>query len=216
MPGTITALEIQKRNKERVNVYLDGDYSFSLTLIEAARLHRGQVLSDDDIAALQAQDAVEKAVDRAVRFLSFRPRSVQEIRRNLSQKGVAEPTVEAALARLEKLGYVDDEAFARFWVNNRDDFNPKGPRALRQELRQKGIANSIIDQALAAVDFTDAATRAVQRQVKRWQTLDQPAFKQKVYEFLARRGFLNETIKDVTTQLIEDLVIPDTDEFDYD
>ncbi len=216
MPGTITALEIQKRNQERVNVYLDGAYSFSLSLIEAARLHRGQVLSDGDIAALQAQDAVEKAVDRAVRFLSYRPRSVSEIRRNLSQKGVDEPAVEAALARLEKLGYVDDEAFARFWVSNRDDFNPKGPRALRQELRQKGISNTIIDQALATVDFTDAATRAVQQRAKRWQHLERPAFQQKVYQFLARRGFLGETIQDVTAQMVEALAIPDIDEFDYD
>ncbi len=216
MPGMVTALVVQPRNKERVNVYLDGVYGFSLTLIEAARLHRGQVLSDDEIAALKAQDAIEQAVDRAVRFLSYRPRSSSEIRRYLTQKGVEPLAIDAALDRLQTLGYVDDRAFARFWVANRDEFNPKGPLALRQELREKGIPSAIIEQALAEVDFADAAWRAVERRASRWQDLDRRAFQQKVYQFLARRGFLAETVADVTARLLEELGIPEMDDFDRD
>ncbi|MCI0353322.1 MAG: hypothetical protein L0Z53_28210, partial [Acidobacteriales bacterium] len=78
----ITALEVQKKNKERVSVYLDGEYAFSLSLVEAARLRKGQALAEDDIHALQGQDEIGKAVDRAARFLAYRPRSVQEVRRN--------------------------------------------------------------------------------------------------------------------------------------
>lgn len=216
MPGTITALEVQQRNKQRVNVYLDGEYSFSLALIEAARLRRGQTLSDEEIAELKARDALEQAVDQAVRFLSYRPRSISEVRRYLEQKGAAPPVIDATIARLEKLGYVDDLAFARFWVSSRDEFNPKGPLALRQELREKGVSNSIIDQVLAEVDFADAAYRAVQRRVQRLRNLDRQAFRQKVYPYLARRGFVAETVHDVMARLMEELEIPEQDDFEND
>lgn len=217
MPATISALEVQKRNKERVSVFLDGEYAFSLTLIEAARLHKGQTLSDSEIAELRARDSIERAVDQAVRFLSFRPRSTSEIRDNLTKKQVPPEAIEAALERLTQLGYVDDLAFARYWVNNRDEFRPKGPLALRQELREKGITSRLCDQVLAEVDFADAAYRAVQRQVRRWNGLDQTTFRQKVYEFLARRGFRAETIRDVTGRLQEELEIPpDEEPFDFD
>ena len=217
MPATISALEVQKRNKERVSVFLDGEYAFSLTLIEAARLHKGQTLSDSEIAELRARDSIERAVDQAVRFLSFRPRSTSEIRDNLTKKQVPPEAIETALERLTQLGYVDDLAFARYWVNNRDEFRPKGPLALRQELREKGITSRLCDQVLAEVDFADAAYRAVQRQVRRWNGLDQTTFRQKVYEFLARRGFRAETIRDVTGRLQEELEIPpDEEPFDFD
>ncbi|GAB4572279.1 MAG: RecX family transcriptional regulator [Anaerolineae bacterium] len=216
MPGKITALEVQKRNKERVNVYLDGEYAFSLALIEAAHLQRGQVLSDAEIAELQARDAVERALDQAVRFLSYRPRSVSEIRRNLKEKGVEAPVIDQVVARLESLGYVDDLAFARYWVRNRDEFRPKGPLALRQELRQKGVSNRIIAQALEEVDFADAAYRAARQQARRWQGLDRQRFREKLYPYLARRGFLAETCYDVIDRLVEELEIPEPEHFDND
>jgi regulatory protein len=75
MAGTITALRFQKRNKNRVNVYLDGQFAFGLVAIEAARLRVGQTLSDNDVARLQMRDEVERAYERALNFLSYRPRS---------------------------------------------------------------------------------------------------------------------------------------------
>jgi regulatory protein len=74
--GIVTALEIQKRNKERVNIFIDGEYAFSLNLMDAARLRKGQVLSETEINALRGEDAVIQAVDSASHFLGFRPRSI--------------------------------------------------------------------------------------------------------------------------------------------
>ncbi|MBN1963434.1 MAG: RecX family transcriptional regulator [Anaerolineae bacterium] len=216
MSGTITALEVQKRNKERVNVYLDGEYAFSLAMIEAAHLHQGQALSADDIAALQARDAVERAVESAVRFLSYRARSIHEVRQNLTKKDFSPATIDEAIARLERLGYLSDLAFARMWTGNRDAFNPKGPLALRQELRQKGVPQPIIEQALGELDFSDAAYRAAHKQATRLRDQDSRVFKQKLYQFLARRGFKSDTVRDVIARLVDELAIPDPDEFDYD
>lgn len=211
MAGTITAIEVQKRNKERASIYLDGEFAFGVALIEAARLHKGQVLSDDEIAALKDQDTRDSAFDRAIRFLGYRPRSIHEVRQNLAQKKIEPPVIDSVIERLESLGYVDDLAFARYWVGNRDEFRPKGPLALRHELRQKGVPKNIIDRALEDVDFADAAYRAAEKQATRFKDLDRYSAKQKLYEFLARRGFTSGTIGDTLDQLLDTLDLPEPD-----
>ena len=82
----ITALEVQKRNKERVNVYLDDEFAFGLNMMEAAKLRKGQTLTAEEIKVLTDEDAINQAVNRAIDFLSYRPRSTEEVRRNLIKK----------------------------------------------------------------------------------------------------------------------------------
>jgi regulatory protein len=216
MAGVITALEIQKRNKERVNVYLDDEYAFSLDIMSAATLRKGQTLSQAEIEALQTQDEVSRAVDRAVRFLSYRPRSVAEIRRNLAEKQTPEAVIDQAVERLQKLGYIDDRAFAAFWVENRNTFKPISPRALRYELRQKGVADADIAAALAGLDSHDAAYRAAQGQIRRHRSKSREEFRQKISAFLMRRGFGYDTIREVVEQWIAELETQDREYFTDD
>lgn len=209
MARTVTALEAQKRNKERVNVYLDGEFVFGLNMLDAARLSRGQVLSDEEVAALRDRDEVAQAYDRAVSFLSFRPRSTAEIRRNLADKETPDEVIEIVIARLVEQGYADDVAFARFWVANRMEFKPLSTRALRYELREKGIATDTIDEALAEIDPTEAAYRAAKDKARRLSGSTKPDFRKKVGGLLARRGFNYDTARTVIDQLIEDLTEED-------
>lgn len=211
--GIITALEVQKKRKERVNIYLDGEYAFSLDLIEAAGLHKGQSLSEADIAALCERDAVARAVDRAARFLAYRPRSAAEVRRNLEENQTPAAIIDAAMARLEALGYLDDRAFVRFWIENRTTFKPLSPRALRYELRQKGVVDALIDEALADVDPLDAAYRAAGGQLRKLRGLDRAEFRHRLSAFLARRGFSFDQIHDVIEQIITELEVEDGDYF---
>jgi len=198
-------LEVQKKNKERVNVYLDGEYAFSLTLIEAARLSKGQQLADNEVAALKGEDEVQKAVDRAARFLAFRPRSIQEVRRNLHEKDTATEIIEVALERLSAKGYLDDDAFARFWVQNRSQFKPISPKALRYELRQKGVSSEIIDEVLESLDRDDLAYRAAQSRASRLRGASRQVFRQKLSAFLQQRGFGYAAIRDVVERMIGEL-----------
>jgi regulatory protein len=192
--GTITALRFQKRNKERVNVYLDGKYAFGLTAIKAAGLHNGQVLSDANINALKVQHQQDQAFDRAVRFLSYRPRSRVEIERYLRRNESDDAVLSDAMDRLEQAGYIDDEAFARFWVDNRQRFRPRGQRALGYELRQKGVSSHTIATALDDLDDEKAAWQAVEGRLPRWKDLTDEQLRRKVAAFLQRRGFDYEVI----------------------
>jgi regulatory protein len=201
----ITALEIQKRNKDRVNVYLDGEFAFGLPIDEAMRLKMGQTLSNQDIVTLRQIDDIARAFDRAVRLLARRPYSTDEIRRKLVSHDTAPPVIDQVLAKLEHLGYVNDLEFARYWIENREQFQPRGPQAIRYELRQKGIATEIIESVLNDLDAHASAYRAAQSRIHRMRHLSRYEFRQKLGAFLARRGFQYDTANEVIGQLIAEL-----------
>lgn len=214
--GVITALEVQKRDKERVNVFIDGEFVFGLNLLDAARLRKGQVLSEAEIAVLREADAVVQAVNTAAHFLSYRPRSEQEVRRNLTEKETPEAVIDAAIERLRGLGYLDDAAFARYWVENRSQFKPLSHRALRQELRQKGLSDTSIAEALSEQNESDLAYKAATTQLRKLRNRSLREFKTKMNAFLQRRGFSYSTTQDVVTRLIEALEADDPDYFNRD
>ena len=211
--ATITTIEAQKHNKERANIYLDGQYAFSVTLIEAVKLRKGQILTDGEIRALQDTDHINRAVDQAARFLAHRPRSTHEVRRNLTQKQFPNEVVDTAILHLESLGYLDDEAFARFWVKDRQAFKPRSALALRYELRQKGVEQHIIDLVLGDVDSHELAYQAAQMKARRFRGLDRETFRHKLGGFLQRRGFAYGIIHAVTEQLESELVADDPEFF---
>ena len=192
----VTALKIQARNKNRVNVYLDGKFAFGLVKIEAARLRIGQEVTAAAVAQLAAADESESAYEQALHFLSYRPRSESEIRRYLKKKALAEAPLEAVVDRLKRAGLVDDRSFAGLWVENRSNFKPKARRALKAELRAKGVPANDIETAVAGVDEAGAARQlAAARAPRLWrQKLNKQEFRKKLGEYLARRGFDYETI----------------------
>lgn len=216
MEHTITGLEVQKRSPERVSVYLDGEFAFGLPAIEAARLHQGQVLSEAEIAALRALDDLSRAIDYAARLLARRPYSSAEIRRSLAAREVAPTTIEEALARLESLGYVDDRAFAQFWVENRERFRPRSPQALRHELRQKGLAADIIEAALSALDARESAVRAAQEPLRRLRGQTRAEVQIRLGAFLARRGFDYDVIREAVEAILAQLDEEDPEYFSPD
>lgn len=207
MAGTITALVVQKRNKERVNVYLDGEFAFGLALAEAIKLKKGQTLSDEDIARLKALDEIEVVHERALNLLSHRPRSAEEVRRKLrdSKQEFSDTAIETVIERLERAGLLDDEAFARYWVDNRERFNPRSARALRHELRQKGVSDQVADKVLADLDEQDAAYRAAQAKVRRYAHADEAEFRKRMGGYLSRRGFAYGVVRDVLDRLWDEI-----------
>lgn len=205
MAGTITALKIQKRSKERVNLFLDDDYAFSVSLSVAATLKKGQYLSDADIEQLKDQYEQYKAYQHALRFLSFRSRSRMEVESHLRGKDYAPDVVNQTIERLTREQYLDDEAFVRFWLEDRERFRPRGKRGLRYELRQKGIADEVIDTVLAELDEDQLAWAAVEPKLRQWHPLDEADLKKKIFGFLSRRGFGYEVTQTVCRRAWESL-----------
>lgn len=203
--ATITALQASKRRRRRVEVLLDDGPAFSLALTLAAGLRVGQQLDLAAIERLQAEDQIARALDRAARFLARRPRSVAEVRRNLRQKGFADPAVAAALQRCSDRGWLDDLDFARFWVEDRLRFRPMGRRALAHGLRQKGVAPETIETALADLDGLDAARRAARDRLRRWRGLTRPELRRRLWAFLQRRGFESDLCRQVVQEILSEV-----------
>lgn len=197
----ITALLAQKRNPNRVNIYLDGEYAFSLALIVAAWLKVGDELDEEKLNRLQAEDARERAIQQAMLFLSYRSRSESEIRQNLRKHEIPEEIIEQTLQRLRQDGLANDNQFAQAWVENRTTFRPRSRRMMAMELRQKGLNDEAVASALEAVDDENLAYEAAQKKVGRLKDMEWLDFRRKLSEFLARRGFSYSVITSVVTRI---------------
>ena len=209
----ITALKTHRRNKERVKLYLDDEYAFQLPLLDAASLRCGQELGQQEVSALIEASALQNAYDRATRFLAHRPRSTEEVRRYLVSKEVGQSVIAVVLERLQERAWIDDAEFARYWVDQRQRHKPMAARALRYQLRQKGVAEVVIDEALDSLDETDAAYRAAQSRLSRYRGQTPRAFRQKLGGALMRRGFDAETVRDITLRCLQELDETDSDYF---
>ncbi len=194
----LTAIRAQRRASGRVNVYIDDEYAFSLQAILAARLTVGQELSESQVAEFKAADAIEKAYERALSYLSYRPRSEEEIRRYLAKRSLSDEEIDQVVGRLKRARFVDDRAFAEFWVENREAFRPRGSWALRGELRQKGVSPETIEAALDGLDERESAMRAASSAVRRYRLQERDEFYRHLMGFLQRRGFSYGIARTVT------------------
>jgi len=197
----ITAIEVQKRTPNRVNIHLDGEFAFGLARIVAAWLKVGQELSEEKLEQLQAEDARERAFQQAMLFLSYRARSESEIRQNLRKHEIPEPVIEHTLERLKRDGLANDNQFAHTWVENRSTFRPRSRRMMAMELRQKGIDDEAVSSAVESVDDEALAYEAAQKRAPRFKDLEWNEFRRKLSDFLARRGFSYSVIAPVVTRI---------------
>jgi regulatory protein len=203
MGATITAIQVQKKNRQRVNVHLDGEFAFGLTIQTALGLRLGQVLSDEEIAALRAEDAYQMGMDVALRFLGSRPRSCWEVEQRLARRGVDEAVTERVVRRLQEIGLLDDLAFAKHWIENRETFRPRSRRLLQQELRRKGVPTQVIAEAMemCPVDDYESARLLAATRVHRYQGLSRAEVNRKLGGLLARRGFSWDVVQRVMDEI---------------
>jgi regulatory protein len=202
---TITAITEQKRNLDRVNIFLDGEYALSLGTEQAALLRVGTPLSEEAIHALSDEDAYRRAREAATGLLSYRPRSVSEVRRSLTQKDYDIATVERVIANLQEVGLLDDQAFANYWVDQRTAFKPRSKLALRQELAGKGLSREVIEEALEAISDEEMAQKAASQRGYRWSQLPYDEYRQKMSRYLQSRGFSYQTISQAVTASWQEL-----------
>jgi regulatory protein len=200
----ITGLAVSRsRREKRVNVFLDGEFAFSM-LSEVAlkeQLKVGQELAADRLKELAEADSFQKCLNAAFRYLAYRPRSESEVRQRLRRHGFEGDCIEKTLARLKEQGLVDDAAFARFWKDNRESFSPRSRRLTRLELQRKGLNNDIIEPIINEVDDSDAAYRAAVKKARHLSSADYQDFRRKLAEHLRRRGFGYDIARDTANKV---------------
>lgn len=194
----VTAIKLQKK-KERVNVYLDGGFAFGIDLDNLVKfgIKVEKEFSQEEIDKIVDEAEFVKTYNKLLKFATLRPRSHHELENWLRRKKVTEPLKKKLFNRLKSLDLVDDEKFAFWWVEQRNNFRPRSRRQISYELRLKGIEKGIIKEALQKVDDIQVARKLVEKRKYLWQSLPAKKRQKKIYEFLTRRGFDWGTIKSV-------------------
>ena len=196
----ITRLVQGKKNPNRVNLYLDGQFAFALSIDEVAKhgLKKELELSDDQIASLKDNDETQYVFGLLLNFLSYRPRTVKEVRDRLYKYDVKEVGKQDILIdKLKSRGYLDDLAFARWFIDSRNNHRPRSPRMLAQELKSKGVTSEVVQSVLNQVaDESTTIARLLTKKLGNRRILDLQE-RQKIYAYLSRQGFTWEKIREV-------------------
>jgi len=199
--GVITALKNQTKNRNRINVHLDGNYCFALDRILAVDLKVGKEITNDEIEALKKLDAEERLYHRAQRLIERRPHAARELQNRFERDKIPQDVQQAVIRRLKDRGLINDHAFVEAWIENRQVFRPRSARALRMELSQKGVSSEIIEQHLADFDDEQAAYAAALKGARRYGSSDWESFRKRLSAYLFRRGFGHSIISSVVSRI---------------
>lgn len=202
----ITDISIQAKNNDRVNISVDGVYRFSLDVFQLGELgmKRGNEYTEEELEALETESLFGKLYARALEYTMLRPHSSKELRDYLwkktldkrgkegrIKKGYSPALTQRVYERILAKGYVNDEAFTRFWVQNRHQTKGASRRKLISELRAKGIDGSTIDIVLADVGRNDQDELAKMISKKRAKYPEDV----KLMQYLVRQGFSYDDVK---------------------
>lgn len=208
----ITAITQQARDKQRVNVSVDGTYSFSLDIAQVIDLgvKVGRDYSQHELDALIVESAFGKLYARALEYVLMRPHSAHEVRQYLwrktrdtrlpnggIRKGVPLETTERVFNRLTEKGYIDDEAFARHWIENRRQRKGISRLRLEQELRAKGVDSATVQHSLA--DSQRSEIVELRKMLDKYRSRYDD--ERKLIAYLQRQGF---SYDDITSAIQED------------
>ncbi len=216
----ITDISVQARNPDRVNISVDGKYRFSLDILQVTDLgiKVGNEYSDAELAELETESQFGKLYARVLEYTLLRPHSSREIRDYLWKKtrttkyksrktgeikereGVSQELTERVFGRLRERGYIDDEKFARWWVENRNVRKGSSRRKLASELSQKGVSTAVIEATLADSGRTDSDELMKIVAKKQGKYADE----QKLIAYLARQGFSYDDIKQALNAEFDD------------
>lgn len=192
---TITAIKAQVKNPDRVSVFIDGQYAVSLSYTQVLdnKIRVGLKINEQRLRELQHESNLGKAYEKALMFTMLRPRSSKEFLDYARRKRWQPEDTQAIVKKLTHKGYLNDETFARAWVNSRALTKKISARKLRLELKQKGVADDIVESALAAAAYDE--TQALRELIAKKRKLARYSDEQKLIRYLAGQGFSFDVIK---------------------
>lgn len=215
----ITEIVPQKKNPRRFNIFLDGQFAFGAgeDLVVEYRLVPEKIIEQSLLEKLLFEAEVGKLMERIYQLFSVRARSEKEVRdylRNLSFKRkikskeiISDTVADFLIEKLKRKGFINDLEFAKAWTEARRRSKQKGIRAIKLELFQKGIDKEIIEEVTRVESLESSeeelAKQALKKKMRTWKNLDPQKLRQKAIEFLLRKGFEYEVVKEAIEKIIK-------------
>lgn len=192
----ITAITAQVKDKTRCNIYIDGRFCCGLTMetVVKNRLKVGKIVSAEELSAMQLESEKNTAFDKALTFLSATRKTEKEIRLHLSKKGYLPAVIDYVVEKLREYGFINDEEYAEAYTESAS--KKKGGRLIRMELKNKGLSEEAIENALSELDEGQEleTAKGILEKYMRGKTADKATL-QKAYRHLMSKGFDYDTAK---------------------
>lgn len=206
--AVITQIVEPKGKPNRRRIYLDGRLAFSvkLNVVAKFRLREGMELSPQQVAAIEQGEIRQECLDKAMKYLTGRLHSRQELRKKLLRAEYSDSMLDEVLDELKRLGYIDDARFARTKALSAAQHKHHGPRRAMMELMRAGVKKDVAEVAVGEVyesnDNVAEARKLAQKQAARLKKLDPQVARRRLIGMLQRRGFDYDSIKPVIEEFI--------------
>jgi len=203
----ITRIEPQSRNRSRFSIFLDGEFALGVDgeLLAERGLKEGDTLTEEEVEALRQADERKRIKLQAYRYLANRDHSEKELATKLRKKGYSREAIAWVLEFLRQYNLVNDRAFASVFARERVLQKPMGRRLLTAELRSRGISDTIIDEVVSAVfsewPESELARQLAEKKARSLRELPPAKARKRLADFLLRRGFSWETVREVLAEL---------------
>lgn len=206
----VTKIEVQKNNKERVNIYIDGKYSFAVYADVAINkgIKKGMIIDDEIINNINSQEKLKKCKYDAIKIVERSYKSVKQVEDKLLKKEYSEAEIKYAINFLKEYNFIDDKKYTKAFVH--DKMAKNGENKIRYELIKKGISKDIINEVLGEINKDDILQNAIDIGTKKYNVIikkenDKYKIKNKLCVFLAGRGYDFDTAKKAINMIISNI-----------
>ena len=204
----ITAIELQKRNKHRYNLYINDFFAMGISedVIIEHSLANGVKITDEFYESVLKTEEESKAFNSALTYISFKARSKMNVVKKLKDKGYDDNIIEGAIIKLEHLGYIDDCAYTKAFINDKQNLQKAGARLIKQELCRNGVSKNLIEEVLEKIIDEDSEyQRALELANKKYKTLNSANRQEnyrKISGLLGRKGYSFNIISKVLKEIL--------------
>lgn len=205
--AVITKIEVQKRNKDRVNIYIDNEYAFSISmeLVYKENLKAKMEIDVDRLKDIADKEGYLKCKNTALRIIERTYKTEKEMRHKLKEKEYTDNQIDKTLEFLREYNFINDEYYAKAYIN--DKLASRGRQKIKYDLIKKGIDRNLIDERLSCIDSTDEKNKAFDIAKKKYNSLkkresDTYKLSGKLYRFLMSKGYDYEIVKDVVKKVM--------------
>jgi len=200
----VTKIEQQKRDENKYNIFIDGQFVFSLIMQDILffKLKEGSEVSEETYTYIKDTVIYVKAQDRALKYLGYKKRTEKEIVRKLKEYEYDDEITDRVIKFLEKYKYLNDLEYAESYIRQAQRLNPKGKTDIRYKLKKLGISDDNIEKAFMNEEFEelDETMKVLEKKLNGKSSINLRENK-KIQEFLLRRGFSYGIIKEAFCEL---------------
>lgn len=204
---TVTAVIAQKHNPSRCSIFLDGSFAFgcSMDLVLQYTLRKGKVINEDVYRELLSREDLMQLKQKALAYATYKPRTVEQVRKKMIEKGYTAEEAVLAVEFLEEFGYLNDRVFARMFIRDYIQRKPAGRQKIADELRKRGVQPFDIDDALTEAfpedETLSLARQAAEKKIRSLASRAPEKRKQALVQYLQRQGFSWEVIRSLLDEL---------------